>query len=183
MPACQSLKARTSTINNAFVNSITPIIYPDDSQLADYYKKLGIKEGECVYCGGIGNGVDHLKPLVKDCMPTGYITDIHNLVSCCQMCNSSKGAKPFREWYKSDKNVKRLKDLGKDDKFIEERYKKICDYEDSIPSPIDYERIVGKEMWDEYKKRKDNLIKQMNEDHEFLEKLKKEIMDKKDEWY
>lgn len=183
MPACQKLKARSSTINNAFANSITPTIKPDCGGLPDYYKKLGIKEEECIYCGGIGNCADHLKPLVKDGMPTGYITDIHNLVPCCQRCNSSKGSKPFGDWYKSDRNVKRLKDMGKDDEFIEERYKRICDYEECIPSPIDYEKIVGKELWDEYKKRKDNLVKQMNEDQEFLDELKKIIMSKKDEWY
>lgn len=183
MPACQNLKDRVSTINNAYATGITPIIQPTDDELLNYYNELEIKEGECAYCGGDGNGVDHLKPLVKDGMPTGYITDIHNLVPCCQKCNSSKGSKPFREWYKSDVNLKRLRDLGKDDVFVEERYKKICDYEDKILGPIDYEKIVGEDLWNEYKKRKDILIQQMNEDQEFLDKLKRIIMSKNDERY
>ena len=184
MPACQNLKNRSSTINNAYATSITPLVRPNDKDEIDqYYKELGVKENQCVYCLKEGNGVDHLKPLVKDGMPSGYITDIHNLVPCCSRCNSSKGSKSFKDWYKSDNNAKRLKDLGLDDNAINERYKKISDYENKIPGPIDYEKIVGKEKWDEYKKRKSDLIKQLEDDQKFLDELNKKIMSKKDKWY
>lgn len=96
MPTKSDLKGRTSTISNAFAISITPYIRPSEEDLKDYYKSLGIEEGQCTYCLGIGNGRDHLKPLVSNGMPTGYITDIHNLVPCCQRRNSSKGSKVFR---------------------------------------------------------------------------------------
>lgn len=184
MPACQNLKDRISTINNAYATSITPCIRPDNkNEIDQYYKELGVEKNQCAYCLGEGNGMDHLKPLVEGGMPSGYITDIHNLVPCCSKCNSSKGSKSFKDWYMSDKNKKRLKGLGLDAKKIDERYKKICDFEDKIPGPIDYEKIVGKKKWEEYKDRKDKLVKQLVEEQKFLDDLNKIIMSKKDEWY
>ena len=112
MPTKSDLKGRSSTISNAFAISVTPFIRPTEEELATYYSLLGIKEGQCAYCLGDGNGRDHLKPLVNNGMPTGYITDIHNLVPCCQKCNSSKGSKSFKAWYKSEENILRLKKQG-----------------------------------------------------------------------
>ena len=184
MPACQNLKDRISTINNAYATGITPYIRPDnENEIDQYYKELGVEKNQCVYCLGEGNGMDHLKPLVEGGMPSGYITDIHNLVPCCSRCNSSKGSKSFEDWYLSDKNIKRLKKLGLDDNKINERYKKICDFEDKIPGPIDYEKIVGKDKWEEYKSRKKKLVKQLEEEQKFLDDLNKKIMSKKNEWY
>ncbi|MGN0542185.1 MAG: HNH endonuclease [Acutalibacteraceae bacterium] len=178
MPAKADLKGRSSTISNAFAISVTPYVRPSEEEISDYYNLLGINEGQCAYCLGDGNGKDHLKPLVKDGMPTGYITDIHNLVPCCQRCNSSKGSKSFKEWYMSKENVLRLKNLGLSDKVIEERFKTLSRYEAKIPTPIDYEKIVGKELWDEYKTRRAEMLKMLNDNQEFCDKLSQIIMSK-----
>lgn len=181
MPARSTLKQRSSTINNAFAMSITPYIRPDNSELNDYYKKLKIEENQCAYClrKGIGSGRDHLKPLVHNGMPTGYITDIHNLVPCCSECNSSKGSKTFEEWYKSSKNIVRLKNFGLSEKNIEEHYETILEFSSNISDPIDFEKILGKELWSEYKKRKEDLNRQLKENQEFCDmlcsKIKKSI--------
>lgn len=171
MPAKQNLKGRSSTISNAFVIGITPYIRPDDSELEAYYSALGIQEGQCAYCLGDGNGRDHLKPLVINGMPSGYITDIHNLVPCCQKCNSSKGSKDFKTWYKSKANIKRLKQAGLSDQTIEERYNKICEYEKLVPEPLNYEALVGKELWNEYKARLERLQKELSDNQMFCDKL------------
>ena len=171
MPTKSDLKGRTSTISNAFAISITPYIRPSEEDLKDYYKSLGIEEGQCAYCLGIGNGRDHLKPLVSNGMPTGYITDIHNLVPCCQRCNSSKGSKSFQEWYKSPDNMERLKKSGLTAEQIDERYKIITEFENKIPSPIDYESIVGTKLWNEYKERRIKLLDALNENQKFCDKL------------
>lgn len=173
MPTKSDLKSRTSTISNAFAISITPYIRPSEEDLKDYYKSLGIKEGQCAYClgDGNGNGRDHLKPLVSDGMPTGYITDIHNLVPCCQRCNSSKGSKSFQEWYKSQHNIERLKQSGLSDELIDERYNIITEFENKIPSPIDYESIVGKKLWNEYKERREKLLDALIENQKFCDEL------------
>lgn len=178
MPSKQNLTGRSSTINNAFAIAITPYIRPENWELVGYYETLGIKEGQCVYCLGDGNGRDHLKPLVVEGMPTGYITDIHNLVPCCSKCNSSKGSKSFKEWYKSEKNIKRLKENELSDEDIDLRFKKICAFEDLIPEPLDYEDLVGKELWDEYKERRLHLLDELRENQEFCDRLSEIVMDK-----
>lgn len=178
MPTKSDLKGRSSTISNAFAVSVTPFIRPTEEELATYYSLLGIKEGQCAYCLGDGNGRDHLKPLVNNGMPTGYITDIHNLVPCCQKCNSSKGSKSFKAWYKSEENIFRLKKQGMNDDAINERYEVLCAFEDLVPPPLDYEAIVGKELWDEYKLRRVALLETLNDNQAFCDKIYKIVMDK-----
>ena len=177
MPSKANLKGRSSTISNAFAISITPYITPDETEINASYEFLKIQEGQCAYCLGEGNSKDHLKPLVRKGMPTGYITNIANLVPCCSSCNSSKGAKEFKEWYISPENVSRLKKKGMDDQTIKERYKIISDYEDKIEEPINYEQIVGKELWQEYKARKKAFFEKLNEDQAFCDKLNKIIIE------
>ena len=46
--------------------------------------------------------MDHLRPLVKDKEPTGYISEIHNLVPSCGKCNQSKGNKEWKAWMRRD---------------------------------------------------------------------------------
>lgn len=176
MPAKSDLKGRSSTISNAFAISITPYIRPTDEELQEYYSQLGIDEGQCAYCLGVGNGRDHLKPLVANGMPTGYITDIHNLVPCCQRCNSSKGSNSFRKWYKSSENIARLKKMGLTDEIINGRFNVICSFEERIPDPIDYKSIVGDELWEEYKQRRLRLLQELNENQEFCDGLSKLVM-------
>jgi len=183
MPTKSNLKGRSSTISNAFAISITPYIYPTETEIEHFYELLDIKEGQCAYCLGDGNGRDHLKPLVRDGLPTGYITEINNLVPCCQACNSSKGAKDFSVWYNSPKNLKRLQARGLTDEDIRHRFEIISSYEQRISKPINYEKLVGKEKWEEYKAKKKNLIKQLNENQKFCDDLNNIIiskMDKKD---
>ena len=176
MPTKSDLKGRSSTISNAFAISITPYVRPTEKELADYYSLLRIEEGQCAYCLGVGNGRDHLKPLVSNGMPTGYVTDIHNLVPCCQRCNSSKGSKSFKEWYKSKDNVTRLKKMGLTDETINNRFAVICSFEERIPEPIDYESIVGEDLWEEYKSRRLNLLQELNENQKFCDNLYEIVM-------
>jgi len=179
MPAKQDLKGRSSTISNAFAIAVTPFVRPEDDELNEYYEALGIEEGKCAYCVvAEGNGRDHLKPLVKDGMPTGYITDIHNLVPCCQKCNSSKGSKSFDEWYKSPDNISRLKKLGLNDEIIETRYRKIHEFESRIGEPLDYEKLVGTDLWNEYKDRRKKLLQILDENQKFCDKLNSIIVSK-----
>ena len=177
MPSKANLIGRKSTISNAFAISVTPYIRPSDDDLEKYYSELKIEEGQCAYCLGKGDGKDHLKPLVSDGMPTGYITDIHNLVPCCQRCNSSKGSKSFREWYKSKENISRLKKDGLTDEQIESRYSIICSFEDKIPEPINYEAIVGKELWEEYNRRRYKMLQELKDNQDFCNNLSKIVME------
>lgn len=178
MPTKSNLKGRSSTISNAFAISITPYVTPTDEEVQASYDSLKIEEGQCAYCLGEGTGKDHLKPLVRNGMPTGYITSIENLVPCCSSCNSAKGSKEFSDWYLREDNIKRLKKKGLNDDTIQERYKIILSYESKIEAPIDYEQLVGKKLWDEYKTRRKTFIEKLNEEQAFCDKLNKIIIEK-----
>lgn len=178
MPSKANLKGRSSTISNAFAISITPYIVPNEEEVQTSYTLLKIREGQCAYCLGEGNCKDHLKPLVKMGMPTGYITAINNLVPCCSPCNSAKGAKTFGEWYMSADNIERLKRKGMSPTDIEQRFDIISAYEQKIAQPLDYEALVGPQLWAEYQARKKALIERLNEDQEFCDMLSAIIMDK-----
>src|SRR2546421_98512 len=52
----------------------------------------------CIYCGDKSSAWDHLRPIVDGRRPTGFISEIANLVPCCQPCNSSKGNSNWRAW-------------------------------------------------------------------------------------
>ena len=178
MPTKSDLKSRSSTMSNAFAISITPYITPTEDEIRAAYASLQIQEGQCAYCLGDGNSKDHLKPLVRAGMPTGNITSIDNLVPCCSPCNSSKGAKTFGEWYMSTDNIERLKRKGMSSANIKQRFDIISAYEQKITQPLDYEALVGPQLWAEYQARKKALIERLNEDQEFCDMLSAIIMDK-----
>ncbi len=174
MPTKSNLKGRTSTINNAFVISITPFIKPDPSILKQYYKELEIEEKQCGYCMrmGLGKSVDHIFPLVIDGMPSGYITDITNLIPCCTECNSTKGGKLFEDWYKEQKNVDRLNSYGMSYDDINKRYNIIMNYiNNHCSQPLSYKEIVGEKLWNEYINRKNKMLELLQEDQLFCDNL------------
>lgn len=93
MPTPMKISGRSSSITNAFVNSIIPIIMPTSAQVeqALHILGMGYNSIRCAYCGDPQTEWDHLRPLVVDKQPTGYISEIHNLVPACGKCNQSKG--------------------------------------------------------------------------------------------
>ena len=178
LPTKSNLKNRTSTISNAFAIAITPYIRPKDVEMDRFLEELQLKNGQCAYCLGKANAMDHVKPLVTNGLPTGYITEIRNLVPCCSACNSAKGAQEFKTWYKSKKNVERLHNEGLTDDQIEKRFEILSEYVNKIPNPIDYKTILGDELWQEFLERKDNMIKLLKENQSFCDKLNAIIKEK-----
>lgn len=94
------ITSRTSSITNAFVQSIIPSHEPTDEEVEEALTILGMSfdKMECAYCGTASTDWDHLFPLVRDKRPTGYINEIRNLVPSCGPCNQSKGGKDWRTW-------------------------------------------------------------------------------------
>lgn len=175
LPTKSDLKSRASTISNAFAVSITPYIYPIQEEIDTLYRKLKISEGQCAYCLGKANAVDHVKPLVTHGLPTGYVTEIKNLVPCCSACNSAKGAKEFSEWYLSERNLARLHKEGLDEQEIAKRYEIILEYIANVSSPLNYREILGDELWQEYLIRRKELIQMLKDDQEFCDRLSNKI--------
>ncbi len=93
MPKTTTVTAKTSAITNAFVNAIIPRIAPTALEIEEVLTILGMTGApECAYCGDPPSEWDHFRPVVRDKKPTGFITEIRNLVPACGKCNQSKGS-------------------------------------------------------------------------------------------
>jgi hypothetical protein len=81
-------------------------------------------------------------------MPTGYISEIQNLIPSCGKCNQSKGNKDWWIWIISDA-PKSPKARGVSD--LEARINRIKDYmEWRKPTLVDFEMVVGADLWNEH---------------------------------
>jgi len=177
MPSVQGMLARKSSITNAYVNSIIPIIKPT---IEDIDAALGILQMDadnvrCVYCGDESSEWDHLRPLVLNRRPTGFISEIANLVPACGKCNQSKGNKPWRDWMRSD--AKRSP-TGRGLPDVEQRIALIEKYEQwQEPTHVDFAAIVGSDAWSEYWALCDALIEDMRASQEVADRIKQRAMD------
>ena len=132
------------------MNSIIPVIAPTGEQIQRTLDILEIDHTNvvCAYCGDKSTEWDHLNPLVSQKQPTGYISEIENLVPACGKCNQSKGNKPWRDWMLSDA---RLSPTTKGVADIDRRLSLLTKYEErNHPKRFDFRRIVGNDKWDAY---------------------------------
>lgn len=147
MPTPMKITGRSSSITNSFINSIIPIIVPTDNQVQQALEMLemGYAGFQCAYCGATASEWDHLRPLVINKLPTGYISEIYNLVPACGKCNQSKGNKPWKAWMQS---TAKLSPRTRGITDIDERIRRLENYENwGEPTLIDFESVVGKEKW------------------------------------
>src|SRR3954447_23773210 len=100
IPSFQTMVSRKSSITNAFVNSVVPMVAPTIREIDDALSILEIdpQDVRCAYCGDKSSEWDHLRPLVIGRRPTGFISEIANLVPACGKCNQSKGNKHWLKW-------------------------------------------------------------------------------------
>lgn len=150
MPKPMKITGRSSTITNAFINSIIPVVEPTEAQVIKALAILNMTHDnfQCSYCGDSSSEWDHLRPLVKDKKPTGFISEIHNLVPSCGKCNQSKGNKYWKDWIVSSAKLspksKGIADLG-------DRINRLDAYENwEEPTCVDFESIVEVENWDKH---------------------------------
>lgn len=180
MPRPVSIMGRTSTITNSFVNGIIPVNKPSEEEIEEALKVLGMSfdDVRCAYCGDPATEWDHLNPIVKNKKPTGFISEIHNLVPGCGKCNQSKSGNNWREWITGpaplSPSTRRTADL-------EERIAKIEEYESKFPpTQLDFEKIVGSDVWKSYWKARDELVEEMKRCDEIAQKIRKTISDSLD---
>ena len=150
MPTPMKITGRASTITNAFINSIIPVVPPSAEEVKQALGILGMtpETFQCSYCGTVASEWDHLRPLVKDKKPTGYISEIHNLVPSCGKCNQSKGNKEWKTWMRSSAELSPTT-LGVKD--IAARIERLEAYENwCVPTKMDFESIVGHETWSQH---------------------------------
>ena len=94
------LTGRRSTLTGLFFTTLTPYIEPSEAEVDEALAVLGMRRGACVcaYCGDKKSEWDHFRAVVKGRKPTGYITEIANLVPACGKCNQSRGNKEWKTW-------------------------------------------------------------------------------------
>lgn len=148
MPKPVRITARSSSITNSFVNGIIPVVCPTKSEVEEVLEILGMVEPECSYCGDQCTEWDHFRPLVIKQKPTGYISEIHNLVPACGKCNQSKGNKNWREWMFGPAPLS-PKSRGISD--IQERELRLRNFEHwGKPRVVDFAEIIGEELWKQH---------------------------------
>ncbi len=150
MPTPMKITGRSSSITNSFINSIIPTIQPTNEQIKEALTLLDMDHNtfQCAYCGLSASEWDHLRPLVLNKLPTGYISEIQNLVPACGKCNQSKGNKPWDIWMLSDA---KLSPKSRGIKDIEVRMDRLRNYERwGSPTKVDFESLVGKEKWKQH---------------------------------
>lgn len=176
MPGSTTITGRLSSITNAFVGAIIPVIFPTESEVIEALAVLDMSPANvrCAYCGDASSEWDHLRPLVVGQQPTGFISEIANLVPSCGKCNQSKGKKPWREWMLSSAPLS-PKARGVLD--LEFRMSRLNAYEKwRQPRRIDFPSVVGKELWAEYWSDWEKLRAQMKDSQTLAEKLKAKII-------
>lgn len=150
MPKSTKITGRTSTITNVFANSIIVRVKPSNAEVKEALSILKMTHDtiQCAYCGGDKTEWDHLNPIVRDKRPTGYISEIANLVPACGKCNQSKGAAEWRDWMRGDAKLA-PKNKGVID--VDARIHNLEKYEKwGRPVKIDFKKIVGPDLWNRH---------------------------------
>jgi hypothetical protein len=177
MPSVQTMVSRKSSITNAFVSAIVPVIPPSLDQIEAALKILGMEPDNvrCVYCGDSSTEWDHLRPLVLERRPTGYISEIANLVPACGKCNQSKGNKQWRHWITSKA---RLSPSGRGLPGLDERITRLELYEKwRTPIHVDFVAILGTAEWDKYWKLCDDVITELRECQKVAETIRTRVFE------
>lgn len=163
MPSVQTMVSRKSSITNAFVSAIIPVIPPTHDEIEEALRILGMHPDDprCAYCGDKASEWDHLRALVQQRRPTGYVSEIANLVPACGKCNQSKGNKPWRDWILS---TARLSPTGRSLPGINDRIARLEVYERwRVPIRVDLEAVLGREAWEHYWSLCESVIEQLRQ--------------------
>jgi 5-methylcytosine-specific restriction endonuclease McrA len=173
-----AISARSSSITAAFVSSILPIIQPTDDEILQALRILAMEPDNvrCAYCGDKSSEWDHLRPIVTDQRPTGFISEIRNLVPSCGKCNQSKGKSHWRQWMlgpaKRSPKTRKIADLH-------ERVARLEAYEKwGGLTPLDFTSIVPPDLWQEHWLNMRRLHDDMKSAQEVALRVRKAIEDK-----
>lgn len=177
MPSVQTMVSRKSSITNAFVGAIIPVIPPTESEIAEALTILGMKSDDvrCAYCGDKSTEWDHLRPLVLKRRPTGFVSEIANLVPACGKCNQSKGNSPWREWMRNPKA--KHSPAGRGLGGIDDRFQRLEAYERwREPMKVDFESIVGRDEWEQYWALCEAVNEELRKSQEVAEDIRRRIL-------
>jgi 5-methylcytosine-specific restriction endonuclease McrA len=150
MPTPGNIAGRSSSITNAFFNAIIPIDDPSEEEELEALQILGMDRNDirCAYCGEKSTEWDHLRAIITDQRPTGFITEIANLVPACGKCNQSKGKTEWKKWMVGPA---KLSPTTRGVLGIEDRIARLSKYEQwRKPTRIPIEEVISQELWNEH---------------------------------
>ena len=176
MPSVQTMVSRKSSITNAFVGSIIPVTFPTEEEVAEALAILGMKPEDvrCAYCGDKASEWDHLRPLVLKLRPTGFISEIANLVPSCGKCNQSKRNDPWKDWMLGGTP---LSPTGRGIPGVNERVARLERYiQWKSPTVVDFAAIFGKKDWNSYWKLWEILNEDMRKAQDVANSLHDRVM-------
>lgn len=179
MPSPGSIKGRASSITAAFVQAIVPAVEPTEREVDEALAILGMSRGKCrcAYCGDPTTEWDHFRPLVTAKRPTGYITEIANLVPACGKCNQSKGNKSWKSWIRS---AARRSPMVRQVPDLEAKILRLEAFEHwRTPTKIDFESEVGSEFWHDHWQNLARFFSLMDECELHARALRQKIEEKR----
>jgi hypothetical protein len=175
LPNAPNLNSRKSTIAKALSDGISPRLRPTESQFEEYSKFFPKKEGgyDCAYCGNSFHYMEHFRPLVIELFPTGYGSDIYNLVPSCKNCNEKKKNDPWIKWM-NDKDNPGIVDIEAHSRrfAILEQFQ---DWGESRVIHIPYKDLIGEEKWNEYIKQYRQVLDFLKNMNELQKEIKNEV--------
>lgn len=175
MPKAQTPVSRKSSVTNAFVNAVIPVVQPTAEEIAEALDilKLDPVDLQCAYCGNVSTEWDHLRPLVLNRRPTGYISEIANLVPACGKCNQSKRNEDWREWMQSGA---KHSPTGRGIADVSQRIETISAFTAwRKPRRVDFVALLGEERWEHYWSLCEAVVEEMKESQEVADAIKAEV--------
>jgi hypothetical protein len=172
LPSPTSVTGRSSSITNAFINAIIPVVEPTEEEELEALRILQIdpQDIRCAYCGDKATEWDHLRPIVSNQEPTGYVTEIANLVPSCGKCNQSKGKSHWRTWMEGSA---RLSPASRNIRDLAIRVERLGRYEAwRQPRQIDFAKIVGPEMWQRHRKNWRDVLDLLKSSQELASEIR-----------
>ena len=169
------ITSRSSTVTNAFVQAIIPYIEFTPAEFDEALAVLGqsAEDPRSVYCGDSATDLDHLRPLVRDKRPTGYITEIRNLVPACGPCNQSKSGSDWRTWIVGSA-LNSPESRGVTD--LDQRIEKLDAFVAwARIEPLDFSRILDTASYRQYWQKLEEIHDQMRQAQGLADALQRQI--------
>jgi hypothetical protein len=176
MPSMQKIMSRKTSITNAFACAVVPVCKPSLAEIEEALCVLGMDPADvrCAYCGDPKSEWDHLRPIVVGRRPTGYISEIANLVPSCGKCNQSKGNSQWRDWIVS---TKKRSPTSRGIADMANRIARLEAYERwRSPTKIDFLSIISEDEWEDYWSECEGVLSEMLRCHKIADCLREKIV-------
>ena len=120
--------------------------------------------------GGKYDYLEHFRPLVEKGQPTGYGSDIYNLVPSCSSCNVRKGNMTWQDWMQNEHNPG-----VSDEKEHAKRFSTLLEFDSwgkDETAFVNYEKLIGSKKWKEYQEGYAEIIKYIEKIHPIQKEIK-----------